>query len=1048
MKKTAKKNTGLILWMPFLLLVGACGGGGGSSDVALSFRLGAVVSSEAVSGGGMVYGQNTTNGDRWAQVIAAGTTNFSREMNNGTWNFQMIAWDGAVPLTGTVRCASVSGVSLTGEQKDVSLSLATANCNSTITNAAYTADATYGIAPLRLVACTNLFDISSGSDNCNFPLEKVGMGQSYRVVMMSYVGTDRTEAITSACISHANLIKHKRADSVFFSNVRIPIGGTSGTIDIRVKSFDDKNCTVAKFNRDYDFISGIGVPRSNLALAADNYKSTGDVDHIVKVTSNPYGSGSYVTTQSNYMAIDIEYVQGYNGIGCNCDALPDDLKAACNQDTSADGGTSSTCPAIGNGAVTFVGSGFGGGSEAKCFGDYSNDNGPNCDAGTIKLYRVSCKADGVNYLNPLICELKGSESINCGGEGLSCRFGTNAPQFVSLYLADNIFASAGTPFVAQAPDFKCGSGHCVPMWIPDGSGSGSGSSGPGINGAVRGAASDVFGTFDGEKSWRNNVQSCIQKSTVTVTGSGSGSGSSYTVNWRQAFPSEVVTCNSMYGSNDDDYIEVGMIGNIREMLIGDGIGGFLWNLGYTTCASIPSSGQTSAISFIEEGQTRSFYLSFDVGNAPNEYAPYETVTMPAFGSGSGGGSFEKKITLHETTPGTLASLRWIYHYNCTTNLKTGHIWSNWDEYESDGKLSREKEEAYYDTNNLSSAKIEFVKSHQTGSNSDYRSRVRAEKMNTNEYAIWQSRVEGSTYSYGSTGSGSGSGGSGSGGGFYGVLPSESVGNIAEMGSGSGKLNWRGNNLLVRGNTTEAKVLFSESSFFGNISKPRLPYVQFDNNIFIYSSDYQNANGLIYELTNVDTDTPTAISTGSGYQSDVNQIGSSYPITSSESFVGIINTNLGAVGSGSELFASTKQRYSPIYSSSAKYFLNGAPANSILPGNITMFLQDIYLYDCRDFGTGLEIDINSTPVTVFNSTSCNIKIANPTDTPVSAQSIYVNGHPVTGVSSYSSISPSCLQYDGSIGSCSVPNPTNINLVNSPFDVNEFSVDWLLNSSNLP
>lgn len=324
--KTLTKFCSLLV---LITLLASCGGGGGSSDVGLQLSVGAIVSTQAVAGGGMIYGQSST-GEKWAEVIPQGSTSVQKILNNGTWSFQVIAWEGPNKMSGAVRCAKVSGVSLAGAAVDVPISLNSGNCAAPeFSNQSIASDG-LGLAPFRLVSCSSLDGISSGSQTCDSTIDNIGMSSSFKVVMMGKASNGgRVEGLVSDCITHANLREHKKADSVFLTQLRIPVGASLPNFDVRLKGYDDKNCT--NFQRNFDFETGIG--NGTVISAPDNkFTSIGNVDHIVLRTTNPYGSGSYSTTQSNYMQLEVKYYAAYDGTGCDCSALPPSLQAVCNQD--------------------------------------------------------------------------------------------------------------------------------------------------------------------------------------------------------------------------------------------------------------------------------------------------------------------------------------------------------------------------------------------------------------------------------------------------------------------------------------------------------------------------------------------------------------------------------------------------------------------------------------------------------------------------------------------------------------------------------------------
>lgn len=91
--------------------------------------------STSLSGGGYFLAKNHTLNKDFAIVINEDTKDL--ELDNGDWTFLAIGWDGIAggtpnnKLEGKVRCAQTK-VNLNGEDREISLSLSQAACNSTV----------------------------------------------------------------------------------------------------------------------------------------------------------------------------------------------------------------------------------------------------------------------------------------------------------------------------------------------------------------------------------------------------------------------------------------------------------------------------------------------------------------------------------------------------------------------------------------------------------------------------------------------------------------------------------------------------------------------------------------------------------------------------------------------------------------------------------------------------------------------------------------------------------------------------------------------------
>lgn len=216
----------------------------------------------------------------------------------------------------------------------------------------------------------------------------------------------------------------------------------------------------------------------------------------------------------------------------------------------------------------------------------------------------------------------------------------SSKQTLNLYLADNDFGAAGTPFYDQWPSIECSGANCFP----------NGAAGGGLNElakAGKGAFWDVVGTTDG---------------IFPSSGGGSGQGGRH---W-------------------------GQIGEIRGSLGGDGLGGYLYSQGITSCSSIPTSGERSVTA---PSLSKTYRIVFSSGSK----------LIPTGYTGAGS-TFEKRITIYENSV-----INELMEFNCSTNFKAGWTRGRWtdDKVGSSNYGEVRNREVYYDTNTVTTTKVEF-----------------------------------------------------------------------------------------------------------------------------------------------------------------------------------------------------------------------------------------------------------------------------------------------------------------------------------------------------
>ncbi|MBI2522450.1 MAG: hypothetical protein HYV97_18665 [Bdellovibrio sp.] len=692
MKKT--NVSGVVLLMVSIWLA-SCGGPKGN-QVKLSLSLGAIVTSAETAGGGMLYGRKTDGSEKWTLPIAQGAEGVDKTLNNGNWEFYAIIWRGPRVFEGTVRCGTGSA-NLDGSATNVSINVNVVNCNNAQFAEASYHDSTYGFLPLRIVSCNNFVKVTSANSVCEHPTADMGNSKSFKIQMRGSQSSDPSEGHWSTCISQAGLVNHRKNDSVYFSNIRLPIGATVA-FPVSIHAFTDENCT--ENWREYPFPNGIGGPGD--FVSGRNYTATFGPNPLEKEdyqlwpTTNPFagsGSGAYSTTQSTDLTFT-RVIYKYT----NEDGYSDSTSSApnCNtQNVSVPGlpggyKGNPACPRIQD--WTCLGTQCTGGYEPPhCLSDYSNSQGPNCDAGSITLITVTCNKD--NYPD-IVCD-QTSITKTCGGTGAAtCGWngGPNpAPSYSSLYLIDNEYGVANSALAAQTVDIQCQSG------------SGSGAASAGCFITQKDHEKSTMHEHDDNMGMQNNYSEFYQ-----VQG-------------------DLFGFDDPDTSHSDGHRELGAIGSLRAELVGAGIGGILYRRGYTDCNSIPITGSIS---------TPMNYME----NIILQFAPGQKVMPSWAGSGSGSGTmFEKRITLLvDDTLNQTSTLDQIIEFNCSTNIKSGYKY----DIHNDTSGFNEKE-LYYKVNSITDTQFEAAgySSGSWGGQVSIRHSLQGfKKKNGTDYQLWSSEV--------------------------------------------------------------------------------------------------------------------------------------------------------------------------------------------------------------------------------------------------------------------------------------------------------------------
>ncbi len=804
--------------LPFIalmLLLVSCGAKK-KVPTQLKYTIGAITATDAVLGGGMLYGKEA-GGFRFAETVPPGAPSVERDVTEGNWEFFMVAWEGPGPMEGIMRCAATPApVPIGGDTAEVSLTLSQANCDARFIDPTLAGDATFTASPLRIVSCANLYGVNPGTANqrCD---DKVGASKSYRIALRGYDGGIVFPGLQSGCIGNHQFPNHKKKDSSHSTMVRLPIGGTADLFFTEIIGYEDPHCT--QMMTPFEFRNGIGFPGDSVATpAANTRKSSSGVHYLLGYSNNPYQAGGYGVQTTTDVYYDIKYYMG--GGTCDCSQL-----SAADQALLCGGGCPTSSPYDGylkNGVTSVTP------QQAICNGDYTNSNGPNCDAGSITYKRIVCNDHDSNGTADCYYAPNYVDHVEpCQGIASKCTQLNHA----SIYLADNMFKSGYPPFQNQVPDFSCGGTHCVPQGVGAGVGSGSAGSGEWDIREFHGVVSNFIGTFDGHNPYNNNGSGGTNGINVytTVTMTGSGSGSDATVWWT---PYSHEMSNNNDGDDNHDYN--GRLGEIVDMMMGDGVGAALSQKGIHDCASIPTSG-SDVISFFEEGIQRNITIQFMAGL---ESAPQNEWSAAAAG-------YEKRLELIEN-----GVLKNVMEFNCTGETKSGFYLDKWNDQ---GDQESNYNKIVYQADSANTARADIVTMHvDTYKDEVWKAVGRFQKTGPTSFRVYESSINRQP------GSGSGSG----------------------SGSGTGP-NWNGRQFYAEADTTQAQVMKFNANRFGDVTLPTKTYDMGNGGIYLRGPN-ETYNGWLIDWQSSDfSGTPTVV---------VDPINNAITITANGILSPVIGTN--------------------------------------------------------------------------------------------------------------------------------------------------------------
>jgi len=254
----------LVLFVLLIFIIQGCGQNK-SVEAQFVVNLGALTGDALPQGGLIIYGQNSSGTQMFAQPISS--SSYSIELENGDWNFYALSWAGPQILDGELKCAQTFS-KLNGDPITVSLDLSTTACNS---------DKFSGemfrynglIQPIKILSCSDLVGLSSNSTCSSNP----GLHQSIEIVLNSYRGpspiskVDESKKLKSFCIP---------LTSSFPNSLRLPTGSSLLAINTEIHAYASSNCSGALKNI---FYFPLGLSQGD-SLNAQIFDHAGNPDYV------------------------------------------------------------------------------------------------------------------------------------------------------------------------------------------------------------------------------------------------------------------------------------------------------------------------------------------------------------------------------------------------------------------------------------------------------------------------------------------------------------------------------------------------------------------------------------------------------------------------------------------------------------------------------------------------------------------------------------------------------------------------------------------------
>lgn len=227
----------------FVLFISGCSGPAGKSTAKLEITSSFLFAGQP--GGVILYTIDKTRGLQQAFIMDSNQITLNLE--DGSWDFAVVAWSGASTMSGTMTCA-LSSLNLKSSDSTIPLTLSQAACNQDFfAQANFRANGVIkGLEFVNCLSTTGIVDPATACDSANR-----GMGNSYRVKMAGHSSTgvgglsglnpSQLNYLSSSCQT-ANTLP----SSVSSPSIKLPSGGPLFRPASVIEVFSDTSCSQGK----------------------------------------------------------------------------------------------------------------------------------------------------------------------------------------------------------------------------------------------------------------------------------------------------------------------------------------------------------------------------------------------------------------------------------------------------------------------------------------------------------------------------------------------------------------------------------------------------------------------------------------------------------------------------------------------------------------------------------------------------------------------------------------------------------------------------------
>lgn len=180
----------------------------------------------------MLYGGSIDADHSFARKILPGENEIALELQEGTWNFYALYWDGAGAFSGNMSCY-FGEQSVQGESMEINISLSQSACNNTV----FFPSSLDAQDTFKLQGCAALDDVTDESSSCDGI--NMGHGQSYRLTFPQWSLSKIEEAKGNATPGMVSNCITKGTDST----IKFPIGSMTTFFSPVIESFSNSTCT-------------------------------------------------------------------------------------------------------------------------------------------------------------------------------------------------------------------------------------------------------------------------------------------------------------------------------------------------------------------------------------------------------------------------------------------------------------------------------------------------------------------------------------------------------------------------------------------------------------------------------------------------------------------------------------------------------------------------------------------------------------------------------------------------------------------------------------